>query len=122
MSVVVAGDLLVDGVARYHDHQLRVFILDYRLAAQPRGWSQAGRPIQEVFLGLFGLRELVESLLDDHMASGAGAIPAACMLQVYPIGEHHIQDRTRLAVVLKWRLGGAKLNHPIGLTAFENYS
>src|SRR5579884_2079369 len=86
-------NLLVDGVARHHHHDFRVFVLDHRLTSQARGGGQAGCPIQQVLLALLSFRQFVESLLDDYVTGGAGAVAAAGMLQGDAVPEQDIENR-----------------------------
>src|SRR5207249_3044524 len=117
-GAAMGGDL-IDGVARDHDHDLRLGVLDHGLAAEARGGREPGRLVEEVVLLLFGGRELLEALLHDDVASGAGAVPSAGVLERHAVGEEHVEDRSRPPVVLKRRLSRVELDHALGLTGLE---
>src|SRR5215510_3989644 len=99
-GAAMSGDL-IDGVARDHDHDLRRRVRDHGLAAEARGGGEPGRLVEEVVLLLLGRRELLETLLHDHVAGGAGAVPPAGMLQGDAVREQHVENRSRSAVVLE---------------------
>src|SRR6266481_1505629 len=92
---------LVDRVARNHDDDFRVGILDDSLASEPRRRRQPRSLVEQIFFLLTGLAELVESILDDHVAGRACAIAAACMLEMDSMTEHHVENRAGLAVMMK---------------------
>src|SRR5437773_2262861 len=82
---------LVDGVAGDDDHNLGVGILHHRLAAEAGGGGEARGLVEQVVLALVGRGEHVAAALHDHVARGAGAVPAAGMLEVDAVPEHFAQ-------------------------------
>src|SRR5881392_3529259 len=108
-GAAMGGDL-IDGVARD---------LDHGLAAEARGGRQPGRLVEEVVLLLFGGRELLEALLHDDVAGGAGAVPPAGVLERHAVGEEHVEDRSRPPIVLKGGLTRVELDHALGLATLE---
>src|SRR2546427_4050394 len=117
-STAMAGDL-VDGVPGDPDDDLRVRILDHRLAPEARRRREAGRLVEEVLLRLLRLGEPLAALLHDDVARRARAVAAARVLEVNAVREQHVQDRAGTAVVLERRPRGVELDHPFGLTALE---
>src|SRR5438067_4523968 len=79
-SAAIASALLVDRVARDHDHDLRVRLLDHRLAAEARGRRQPRSLVEQVVLALLRLGERLPAALDDHVTRRAGTVPPARML------------------------------------------
>src|SRR5215470_6241333 len=118
-GAAMGGDL-IDRIARDHDHDLRRRVRDHGLAAEARGGRQPGRLVEEIVLLLFGGRELLEALLHDDVAGGAGAVPPAGMLEGNAVREQHVENRSRAAVVLEGRLARVELDHALGLAALED--
>src|SRR5580658_11053818 len=102
---------LVNRVARDDDDDFRIGVVDDGLASEPRRRRQPGRFVEQVFLLLARLAELVEPLLDDHVTGRARAITAARVLEMNSVPEHHVENRARLAIVMKRRLRGVKLDY-----------
>src|ERR687887_442155 len=121
-STAMLGRDLVDGVARNDDHDLRVGILDHRLAAEARGGGEPRGLVEQILLALLGLRERPAAALHDHVAGGARTVPAAGVLQVNAVPEQHVEDRPRLPVVLKGGLRRVELDHPLGSAVLEDHA
>src|SRR5581483_2901090 len=107
-------------VARDADHDLRVRILDHRLAREPRRGREARRLVEQVVLVVTRRGELLEAALHDDVARRARAVPAAGVLEVDAVREEHVEDRARPAVVLERRLPRIELDHALGLAALEH--
>src|SRR5215475_8256594 len=60
--------------------------LDHGLAAEPRMQRQALGGVQPILLVLLHRREVLLPLAHDHVARGAGAAPAAVVLEVNALG------------------------------------
>src|SRR5207249_9753148 len=73
-----------------------------------------------VLLALVGLGEGLAAALHDHVAGGAGAVPAAGVLEVDAVREQHVEDRPRLPVVLEGRARRVELDHPLGIAVLED--
>src|SRR5271154_6804393 len=110
---------LVNRVARHDDDDFRIGVVDDGLASEPRRRRQPGRFVEQVFLLLARFAELVETLLDDHVTGGARAITAACVLEMHSVPQHHVEDRARLAIVMKRRLSGVELDYLFGVAVFK---
>src|SRR5213595_465345 len=119
-STAMLGHDLVDGVARDDDHDLGVGILDHCLAAEARGGGQPRGLVEQVLLAVVGGGERVAAALHDHVAGGAGAVPAAGVLEVDAVPEQHVEDRPRLPVVLERRPRRVELDHPLGAAVLED--
>src|SRR5262249_42968621 len=111
---------LIDGEARNDDDDdLRVVVLDHRLAAESRRGRQADRLVEQVVLGVVGRREPVEPLAHDHVAGRARAVAAAGVLERDPVRQQHVEDRSGTAVVLEGGLLRVELDHALGIAVLE---
>lgn len=61
---------------------------------------QIGSLVELVGLVIVHLAEQVLALFDDDVASGAGAIASAGVIQIKTEVKRHIQDRSRLTMIL----------------------
>jgi hypothetical protein len=104
--------LLVNSITRdQHDDLAAV---DDRLAAKPGSRREAGSFVQKIILGLTVFRKMLRPALDDDVTGGAGTVSAAGMLERHAVAKHHVENRTRLAVVLKRGLGRIEFNPSLG--------
>lgn len=62
--------------------------------------GETGSHVQAISLVVVHLREISIALFHNDVASGAGAVPAACVLQVEVVVERNVQERLGLAMLL----------------------
>lgn len=110
------SDLLVDSVAWNQNGDFT--LTDRRLTTEARGWRQSRRFIKEIVF-LFGvLRQMLHPAFDNDVTRRASAIAATGVFKKEVVTEHHVKDRARSAVVLKWGLGGIELNDVFRFSRF----
>src|SRR5271165_4861955 len=81
------------------DHDFARF-LDYRLAAEARVQLQIGGHVEPIGLVIVHFTEQFLALPHHHVASGAGAVASAGVLQMKAEVHRNVEDRLRLAMVL----------------------
>jgi len=86
---------------------------DHRLTPEPRVEGQPFRGVQTVFLVLLHGGQVLLALSHDDVAGGAGAAPAAVVLEVDVVGQRDVQQRTRPAVIGQRVLAVVHLDGPV---------
>src|SRR5208282_549117 len=88
-------------------------------ASEARGGCETGRFVEHVLLALLGLGQFVHPFLHHHMTGSTGAVAAACVFEVNLVPKQDVEDRAGTAVMMKRRIGGVELDHPVGVAVFE---
>src|SRR5215472_12501914 len=72
------------------------------LATESRVQGQSFRGVQAVLLVLLKGRQVILPFPHDDVTGGAGAAPAAVVLEVHVVGQGDVEDRARATVIGEW--------------------